>query len=106
MFNESYEFRYRSTVLDLDARWMRVVSFTPQGFYCREKKKNTGTQWTVAWVGPRSRPGQTPKQNPNSVTCVRQRTIPTEGPSLIGEVNANTGVGLDTVEERKISPCR
>jgi hypothetical protein len=46
------EWRYSSTVLDLDTIWKWVVSFTPQSLYPR--RNCPGTHWIGGYMGPRS----------------------------------------------------
>jgi hypothetical protein len=64
---------YSSTILYLGTRWRCVISFTPRQLYPRGKNP----------VGFRA--GLNIKKL-NSVALVRERTIPTERPPLVGEV--------------------
>jgi hypothetical protein len=46
------EWRYSSTILDLDTRWSWVVSFTPRPLYPEEKAHST--YWIRGVVGPKT----------------------------------------------------
>jgi hypothetical protein len=67
------EWRYSSTILDLDTRWMWVVSFTPRSF-CPEDRPS-GTQWISGWAGPTAGLDVVTKRNFFSVW---NRTLPFE----------------------------
>jgi hypothetical protein len=50
---------------------------------------NSSTKWCYFEIHQYKATNEKRKQNKNSGALVRQRTIPTERPSLVGEVSAN-----------------
>jgi hypothetical protein len=46
------EWKYSSTILDFDARWRRVVSFTPRPLYPRRRALRA--HWIRSCVNPRA----------------------------------------------------
>jgi hypothetical protein len=79
-YKHNGEWKYSYTIVDLGTRLRCVVRFLLRSF--NPWKTYPGTHWTGNWVGPRI--GLDTKTKLNSVAWVRERTIPTERPPLVG----------------------
>jgi hypothetical protein len=88
------EWRYRSTILDLDIRWRRVVSFTPLPLY----PKGTSSRYPLdrRLLGPQSRAGCCGKNCLASAGSLTSAVL-NIGYSFVAKQTRNSPLALSTL---------